>query len=147
MAMNHRKAKGRRSGGGFIAIPHAILESEAYAVLSAPAVKLLLDLFGQFRGSNNGDFAMAWSMMSKCGWRSKDTLYKARDVLVDKGFIVQTRQGGKHQCSLYAVTWLTIDECKGKLDCRPTRAPLGYWKQGHPPKLESVPRIQTTLAR
>ena len=147
MARSRVKSKGRRDKRSFIQIPHVILKCDAYAKLGAGAVKLLLDLFGQFKGYNNGDFAMAWSMMSLCGWHSKDTLYRARDQLIENGFIVQTRQGGKHQCSLYAVTWLAIDECSGKLDCQSTKAPLGYWKQGMVPKLESVPRIQTTLAR
>ena len=147
MATSRRRAKGRLDSGSFVAMPHAILRSNSYAKLSAPAVKLMLDLYGQYKGSNNGDFAMAWSMMNKCGWRSKDTLYRARDELVEKGFVVQTRQGGKHQCSLYAVTWQPIDECNGKLECSPTRTALGYWKKGFVPKLESVPRIQTTLAR
>jgi len=107
----------------------------------------MLDLYGQYKGSNNGDFAMAWSMMKKRGWRSKDTLYRARDELIDNGFVIQTRQGGKHQCSLYAITWQPIDECNGKLDCPSTIVAPGYWKKGFVPKLESVPRIRTTLAR
>jgi len=147
MALSRRRAKGRRESGSFIAMPHAILESQTYAKLGAPAVKLMLDLYGQYKGSNNGDFAMAWSMMQKRGWRSKDTLYRARNELLENGFIVQTRQGGKHQCSLYAVTWQPIDDCMGKLEHPPTRVALGYWKQGFAPKLESVPRIPTTLAR
>jgi len=147
MVNSRRKAKGRRDSGSFVAIPHAILESNSYSNLSAPAVKLMLDLYGQYKGSNNGDFAMTWSMMSTRGWRSKDTLYRGRNELVDKGFIIQTRLGGKHRCSLYAVTWRPIDECNGKLDCPATRVALGYWKQGFVPKLESVPRIPTTLAR
>ena len=147
MALSRRKAKGRSDSGSFVAVPHAILESNNYATLSAPAVKLMLDLYGQYRGTNNGDFAMAWSMMSKRGWRSKDTLYRARDDLIDNGFIVQTRQGGKHQCSLYAITWQPIDDCSGKLDCSPTNVAPGYWKQVSVSKLESVLRIQTRLAR
>ena len=147
MPTSRRKAKGRSDSGSFVAMPHAILESETYARLRAPAVKLMLDLYGQYKGSNNGDFAMAWSMMKKRGWRSKDTLYRARDELIDNGFVIQTRQGGKHQCSLYAVTWQPIDECNGKLDCPSTIVAPGYWKQGFVPKLESVPRIRTTLAR
>ena len=147
MTISRRKAKGRCDSGSFVAMPHAILESETYARLSAPAVKLMLDLYGQYRGSNNGDFGMAWSTMKKRGWRSKDTLYRARDDLIEKGFVIQTRQGGKHQCSLYAVSWQPIDECGGKLDCSSTIVAPGYWKQGFVPKLESVPRIRTTLAR
>jgi len=147
MARSRLKATGRSDGARFVAMPHAILKSSNYAELRAPAVKLMLDLYVQYNGYNNGDFAMAWSMMRKLGWRSKDTLYRARDELLGYGFITQTRQGGKHKCSLYAVTWQPIDNCRGKLDCPPTSKALGYWKKGAALKLESVPRIRTTVAR
>lgn len=73
---------------------------------------------------------MEWSKMKEKGWRSKDTLYKARNQLIQAGMIVLTRQGGKNIPSLYAVTWLGIDECNGKLDCASRSSPLGYWKLG-----------------
>ncbi len=124
-------AKGRRESGSFVAVPHAVLEHENYARLKPRAVKLLLDLYGQYRGNNNGDFSMAWSMMEKRGWTSRDQLNKARKQLLETGWIVLTRQGGKHLPSLYAVTFLAIDECKGKLDMRSTKTALGYWKLGY----------------
>jgi hypothetical protein len=52
------------------------------------------------------------------------------------GFIEQTRQGGKNQCSLYAVTWLAIDECNGKLDVNPTRAASNLWKPENAGKID-----------
>ncbi len=147
MSMNRRRAKGRRESRSFVAVPHAVLESEAYSKLSGWSVRLLLDLYSQYRGHNNGDFSMVWNFMNGRGWRSKDTLYRAREELTDNGFIVLTRQGGKNQCSLYAVTWQPVDECGGKLDWPPSPVALGYWKRGRPPLLESVPRIRGTLAR
>jgi len=106
-----------------------MLRHSNYASLSPKAVKLLLDLFAQYNGNNNGDFQMTWGFMSKDGrWKSKDTLYKARDELVEKGFIEMTRQGGKHRCSLYAVTWKEINYCKGKLDVADTLVASGAWK-------------------
>lgn len=75
---------------------------------------------------------MTWNFMSKDRrWKSKDTLYKARDELVEKGLIEQTRQGGKHRCNLYAITWESIDDCKGKLDVAATRVASGAWKTMH----------------
>ena len=41
-----------------------------------------------------------------------------------------SRQGGLHQCSLYAVTFYRVDECEGKLDISPTPSPPGNWKYG-----------------
>ena len=147
MALDRRRAKGRSNYGRFIMVPCAVLDSQNYASLSSKAVKLLLDLFGQYRGANNGDYCIAWSFMEPKGWRSKSTLHKAKNELETKGLILRTRQGGKHQCSLYAVTWLAIDECNGKLDIKETRIAPGYWKLGYNPELNSVPRIETTLAR
>lgn len=134
MARDRRKVKGRQEGGSFIKVPHAVLESESYTSLSARSVKLLFDLYGQYRGNNNGDFTAALSVMQKKGWRSKDSLNKARRELLEKGFIIQTRQGWNRRCNLYGVTFQAIDECKGKLDISPTSIPYGWWKDGGPPK-------------
>ncbi len=133
MANKRWRAKGRADIGSFVAMPHRVLECESYTKLSAKGVKLLVDLFAQFRGNNNGDLGMAWTVMVKRGWRSRDTLNKASKELIQNGFIVRTRQGGRHQCNLYAITWLAIDECGGKLDCAPTKVALGWWKDGRPP--------------
>ena len=133
MANNRRRAKGRADNGSFVAMPHRVLECEPYTRLSGKGVKLLVDLFAQFRGSNNGDLGMAWKVMKARGWRSRDTLDRASKELLKNGFIVRTRQGGRHQCNLYAVTWLSIDECDGKLDYPSTNVPPGYWKDGRPP--------------
>ncbi len=147
MTRTRFKAKGRRDSGSFASVPHAVLECEAYTRLGGWAVRLLLDLYSQYRGKNNGDLSMVWSLMNSKGWRSKDTLYNARDELIENGFVVLTRQGGKHRCNLYAVTWKPVDECGDKLDWPSSPVALGWWKRGHPPLLESVPRIRTTLAR
>lgn len=128
MADARLKAKGRQTSGFFFAMPHHILESEKYACLSSKAVKLLLDLGGQYRGNNNGDLTVAWKIMERRGWRSRDTLGKALKELLDSGFIIKTRQGGKNRPCLYALTWKGIDECRGKLDIPSSSVPLNLWK-------------------
>ncbi len=133
MPISRIKAKGRQESGSFIAIPHAVLEHANYARLRPRAVKLLLDLYVQYRGTNNGDLCAAWSIMKKRGWSSRDQLQKAKRELLDTGWIVLTRQGGRHLACLYAVTFKPIDECNGKLDIRSTRTALGYWKLGFNP--------------
>ena len=129
MARTRRKIMGRADSGGYLMLPHAVLASPNYRTLSAHAVKLLCDLGSQFKGGNNGDLCATWSLMHARGWKSRDTLGKALAELLHYGMIQQTRQGGLHQCSLYALTWHMIDECKGKLDCAPTRVPSGKWRQ------------------
>lgn len=128
MSRKRTKVKGRRESGTFLALPHAILRSKNYINLSPKAIKLLIDLAMQFNGSNNGDYCKTWKIMKKRGWKSNATLHEALKELMYYGFIVCTRQGGRHQASLYAVTWLAIDQCKGKLDINETRTPPGDWK-------------------
>lgn len=86
-------------------------------------MKLLVDVASQFNGKNNGDLTAAWSVMRDRGWKSPGTLHKALRALLNAGLIQETRSGGRHRCTLYAVTWRGIDECKGKLDVNPTVTP------------------------
>ena len=109
------------------------LHSAAYKSLSGRAKALLTDLTMQFNGRNNGDLTTGFKYMHEQGWRSRDTIEGAKRELLDKGLIEQTRQGGLGFASLYAVTWLSIDECKGKLDIGETTTPRGWWKLGRPP--------------
>ena len=118
--MKRARVKGRREGGSFVSLPHACLRHENYILLGAYAVKLLIDLYSNYNGSNNGDFCCTWSMMKKRGWRSESTLNSARKELLHYGWILCGRQGGRNMASLYAVTFQSIDECKGKLDLRET---------------------------
>ncbi len=149
MAASRAKIKGRRHQESFVAIPHIILESEEYAALSYVAVKLLFDLFAQYRGGNNGDFTAAWSVLKRRGWKSKATIFRALGTLLDNGWIEMTRQGGRHKCSLYAVTWKPIDECGKKLDVCPTRVASNLWKKKIENAALNVGRIgiKTVLVR
>ncbi len=139
MARSRIKAKGRKERGSFIAVPKQILESPQYASLSAWSVKLLIDIYAQYNGKNNGDLAAAWSMMNPKGWKSKGTLSRSVNQLLKTGFLIQTRQGGKHKASLYAVSFQAIDECGGKLEIASTAVAPATWK------LESVPRMSTNV--
>ena len=129
MSATRLKAKGRRSKRRFISVYRDILDSEQYAGLSSSAVKLLMDLWAQFNGRNNGDLDISVVRMFPRGWRSKVTLYRARDELLRDGWIVISRRGGNRVAHLYALTFESIDECNGKLDIRPTAAPLNSWKK------------------
>lgn len=138
MKSRYLRATGRAESGSFLAIPHAVLNSPSFLALSAHAVKLLIDMASCFKGSNNGDLCAAWSVMARRGWKSRDTLDKARQELVHYGLIELTRQGGLHKASLYGVTWRAIDECKGKLDVSPTRVASGRWKLPASPFVRKV---------
>ena len=149
MANKRSRTANRKETGSFLVVPHELLLSDAYISLSSKAVKCLFDMYVEYKGNNNGDLSCTIKVMKKRGWKSKSQLDKARKELIAKGLIVLTRQGGRNKCSLYAVTWKPIDECKGKLDRKADLVPLGYWKLGYNPELQSideklipVPRIE-----
>lgn len=118
----------KRSGGRFIQIPVAVLESEAYRGLKSPAVKLLLDLNAQYKGDNNGDLCAAWTIMRSRGWRSEDTLNRAKKSLLASGILFETRKGARpNKASLYALTYYRLDECRGKLEVTLASFPFNNW--------------------
>jgi len=123
------KGRAEQGSGGFFGLPHAVMASPSFRGLSAQAVKLLCDIGGQYRGKNNGDLCATWRVMQRLGWRSRDTLARALRELLGAGLIELTRQGGLNRCSLYALSWRSIDDCKGKLDVLPTIKPSGRWKR------------------
>lgn len=127
-----KEHKKKRERGGFVALPHILLQSDSFVTLSAHAKALLLDLLAQYKGNNNGDLCLAWSVMKLRGWKSEATLNKAKQELLAKDFIMVTRQGGKHCASLYALTFYSIDECKGKLEVEPTHSPPSSWRRHEP---------------
>lgn len=108
----------------FYQVPRKVHRCADFRHLSAHAKVLLFSLIYQFYGNNNGDLTAAWVVMRKQhGFRSPSTLDRARKALLDANLITLTRQGGLGRCSLYAVTWLKINPCDGKLDVQPTTMP------------------------
>lgn len=111
---------------------YVVLRSQCFSRLGPHAVKLLMDLLAQYKGDNNGDLCAAWTLMKKRGWRSRDTLSKARRELLEGEWVTVTRQGGRHVPTLYALTFYAIDECRGKLDIQSTHSPPGNWRKNEP---------------
>lgn len=125
----YKNAKDKRDGESHIGVPHCVLNGAAYLSLNAHARMLLWDLAAQYRGDNNGDLCAAWKLMHLRGWRSEETLSKAKRVLLEVGLIVETRKGARpNKCSLFALTWYALDDCKGKLDISPQSFPRGAYK-------------------
>ncbi|MBG3850074.1 hypothetical protein ABQZ69_03705 [Xanthomonas sp. WHRI 8391] len=129
IAANKRaKFKGRSKGAPFLAIEHRIADSEEFGRLSGNAVKLLLELARQYRPGKNGDLSIPWSLLHNRGWRSKATVHAAKLELLESGWVVETRKGGKHLCSLYAISYYAIDESEKHTE-RATTLPLNLWQQ------------------
>lgn len=130
----YKDAAEKRDGGQFYAIPHSVLNGAAYISVSCYARSLLFDLIAQYKGDNNGDFCAAYSMMKLRNWKSQHTLLNAKRELLEVGLIEETRKGARpNLASLYAVTWLALDDCKGKLDITPAGFHRGAYKLKDPP--------------
>ena len=83
MAVN--KFKGSKYTEGFTGIVHSVFECPAFPAfpaLSPHTCKLLLA--GQYRGNNNGDLTVAWSLVSKRGWVSRTTLWRCKAELINR---------------------------------------------------------------
>jgi hypothetical protein len=129
-------------GYSFVPFPRFVLEHEAFGRLSGNAVKLLCSFLTSYRGTNNGDLSAAWKIMHPLGWTSKHTLAQALKELVDADFIIQTRQGGRHQCSLFAIAFYDIDDCPGKgLEVGP-RVKSSAWMDAHPERQRRKPPVR-----
>ncbi len=128
-----RRNMGRQTTQPFLSLPHNVLDHESFRTLSPRATKLLIDIAAQYRGCNNGDLCAPLSVMKKRGWKSSDQLFKARKELLDRGLILTSRQGGLNKCSLFALTWFQIDDCKGKLDIQSTTVAPHNWKRWSDP--------------
>jgi len=120
-----RRNMGRQTTQPFLSLPHNVLDHDSFRTR---ATKLLIDIAAQYRGCNNGDLCAPLSVMRKRGWKSNDQLFKARKELLDRGLILTSRQGGLNKCSLFALTWFQIDDCKGKLDTPSTDVAPHNWK-------------------
>jgi hypothetical protein len=143
---NRLKQKGRKEYGRFAGIPIACMDHENFISLSMPARVLLLELCRQYNGFNNGDLCASFSVMNKRGFRSKGTLNRALKELRQKDWILLSRMGWRNKCALYALTFHAIDDCKGKLDIKPTTTAPGTWKKLNPlpPMSTNVPLMCTS---
>jgi hypothetical protein len=108
-ASKRPKIKGR-SVNSFLQLPHFVIKSPQWAGLSGNEAKMLIEIAGRYNGSNNGDLSFPRSEYTARGWSGNDVAHRALTSLKEKGWIVVTRQGGRNGCSLYAVTFLPMDE-------------------------------------
>jgi hypothetical protein len=107
---------GNRDAGLFVALPHAVINSAAYRGLSHTARSLLIDIAMQLspRGENNGQLLCSRNYLAALGWKSSDTVQRAKDDLIKAGLIFETVKGQRpNRASWYAVTWMAIQRHPG----------------------------------
>jgi hypothetical protein len=103
-----------RDQGGFVALPWAVLDCPAYATLSHPARSLLLEFARQYCRDNNGRLLASSAYLAKRGWLSAGRIQKAKQELIDSGFIFETVKGHRpNRASWYALTWRSLDRIDG----------------------------------
>lgn len=125
-----RRLKGRSSSHSYLGIPHYILRSAEFGQLEPWALKLLIELAGNYNGKNNGDLSAAYSVLKGRGWNSPSTLNRAIKQLLVADWIVVTRHGGRNRCALYALTWWSVDACEGKwLEVKAGTVPNHGWRK------------------
>jgi hypothetical protein len=134
----YKGAAAKRDSGGFQAIPNAVYESDAFLGLSHYARSLLWDFAFQFKGDNNGRLVCTWDLMSRRGWRSRETLANAKAELLAAQLIAETRKGARpSRASWYGITWLALDAIDG-MDIDARVFPRGAYRR-------LVPIKNTTL--
>lgn len=125
--------KGRSKHGRFVGLPFTVLESVQGKNLSHYEKAFLVDLLTQYTGSNNGMLSPCHSLMKQYGW-STGSLFRTKDSLIKKDFIVVTREGKKLRGfpTLVAVTWLAIDEPRKNIEydscIKVSGSPLNTWR-------------------
>lgn len=130
MAASH-KSQHQRDGGRFLALPHVVLESEAFKSLTGQQIKLLLNVAMQLTvgGANNGRLSASWRYLSEeRGWTSKDSIRRALTALEERGLIYCTRKGRMpNVAAWYAVTWVPLNH-HTDMDVGPQSLPRGAYR-------------------
>ncbi|SET47093.1 hypothetical protein SAMN05216326_12930 [Nitrosomonas marina] len=122
--------------GSYSAIPHRVIDSDAFIGATDKAKSLLFALIRQVNGRNNGRLQLVDKWLAEHGWRSKSANKKTTEELIKRGLIVRTRQGGLNMgCSWYAVTWLPIKNFVG-LDISNNSYHQGIWADCNSPPTE-----------
>jgi hypothetical protein len=120
--------KDKRDGQQFVALPTVVLESPGYRAASHVARALLVDIAMQYTGRNNGRLVACAKYLQPLGWRSNDTIVRARRELLELGLLEETRKGARpNRAAWYALAWMALDETEG-LDINPKLYRTGAYR-------------------
>ena len=109
----YKKASEKRVSGAFLALPHDVLQSEAYQSISHTARSLLIEVAMQYKSDNNGMLLLSTRYLKKRGWRSADVITRKKRELLDAQLIFETEKGHRpNKASWYALTWFSLDSNK-----------------------------------
>ena len=113
----------------FTALRHDVINSLRFLSLSNSAKVTFLHLLAKYNRKNNGDLSAPQSRAKEEFNLSAPSLRMALKELEQNGFIETTRQGGKNQCSLYALTCFPLNDInKTGIALKATNNPSDKWK-------------------
>lgn len=100
----------------YAAIPHRVIDSEAFADLTPSSIQVLLLLTRQLTKENNGLLQATRTWLSERGVGSNHTIQRALADLISHGFLYRTKSGSYgNGAARYAVTWLSLTKNRGEL--------------------------------
>jgi len=143
-----RKAKLSRPElikGGYGAIPWMVMDSVSFKGASDKAKALLFALMRQHNGNNNGHLHLSKKWLYNQGWTCHENNSKARNELIERGLVVQTKWGGLNMgADLFALTWYDITNYVG-LDITSKGYQRGaYFHCILPPTARRKPPVKST---
>src|SRR5688572_8155783 len=92
-----------KAKGGFLMVPHALLDHRAYLELGNSSARILMLLWRAFNGRNNGNLWLSYRDARKLIGISTDAMAAALAELQAHGLIVRTSHN--HYQSRRATTW------------------------------------------
>ena len=105
---------GKRGVGRFVQLPEWLLASQAWASMKPGPRALYVELKRRYNGSNNGKIFLSHREAAKALSVGRDTVGGYFAVLLERGFLVQTRghclgPAGIGQAATYALTEDVLD--------------------------------------
>jgi hypothetical protein len=103
---------GRSTIDRFVGLPHWMLRSHAWRILTPVARAALIEVLAIYNGSNNGYLALSARTAAERTNCSKDTAARAFHELCRAGFLELSIQGAFHRKDRHASEWrVTLHPC------------------------------------
>lgn len=112
----------KQKAGRFVALPHALLNSDAWKDLTPDARCIFIELKRRYNGKNNGSIGLSYRDAAKSFKGGKDTARTRLRELHEHGFIRMTNKS--HKGNRHATEWLLTTE----RDDRNNHPPSNEWK-------------------
>lgn len=114
MGRSKKQARSETISGGYSAIPWTVLDSVSFIGASDKAKALLFALMRQHNGNNNGRLQLSKTWLAKHGYTCPASNIKARNELLERGLIIQTKHGGLNMgADQFALSWHDISNFVG----------------------------------